>query len=390
MRLLPAAALAAITAVILAVTLQPVPSQAGHVWLLCVFCGERATADVIANVVLFIPFGAALAWVAPRSRGAWRLGLALSLAVELSQRFLAGRDASISDVITNTLGTLVGWALWRYATGGARRPAPAAWPLAALGFAAAIATTSWLLQPATTDATYYGMWTPLLGQFEWYRGRVLDARLNTAPLPARPLQDPGPLRAFARGHGALAVRLAAGPPTTALAPLVAVFDGDKREILVLGADRSDVVLRYRRRAASWGLDEPDLRFEGAALSWKPGDTLSITVTRTPAGACLTTAGPPVCVDATSGRGWSLVLYPERFPEWLRSALDVLWLAGLALLAGWCAGAPAAGGLVGLTMLATLVAAPWVGGFATPPGQIAGAVAGLVTGLWLRSLARRRA
>lgn len=390
MRALPVAALTAITLLILAVTLQPDPSQAGSVWLLCVFCGERATADVIANIILFVPFGAALAWLAPQARGAWRLGLALSLGIELAQRFLAGRDASIGDVMTNTLGTVLGLALWRYATGGARRPSPAAWPLAALGFVGVVAITTWLLRPAATAETYYAMWTPLLGHVEWYRGRVLDAHLGGATFRPGRLADPAPVRAFVHDSGSLAVRFIAARSTMAVAPLVAVYDGARHEILLLGPDRQAVVLRYRHRAADWALDEPDMRFERAATTWKPGDTLALTVTRTSGGACLSAPGTaPACLpDATPGRAWSLVLYPEGLAPVTRAALDVMWIAGFALLVGWCAGTVAAGAAAGVVVLLSLIGAPLAGGFAAPAGELAGACAGIVAGVSLRRVARR--
>lgn len=389
MRRYAAVALAAITALILAVTLQPVPTQAG-LSVLWPFYGDRGTADALANIVLFVPLGAALAWFAPDSRRAWRFGFFLSLSVELAQRFIAGRDASIGDVITNTLGTLVGVALRRYVARGAYQPSRALWPFAALGFAAAVGVTVWMLLPAPTSITYYGMWTPSLGQFEWYQGRVLEATLNGSPLPPQPLTDPTPLRDFVRGRGALVTRFIAGPPTSAIAPLVSVFDERQREIVLLGPDRGDVVLRYRRHAADWNLDAPDLRFAHVAGAWAPGDTTVITIERTPGGACLTTAGTSVCLkDATPGRAWSLLLYPESFPAWSRTALDVLFVGGLALLLGWCAGTTRTAVAAGLLAIATLLALPpLIGGVAAPPGELAGAAGGLAAGLWGRLAARR--
>ncbi|UEJ81118.1 VanZ family protein [Brachybacterium halotolerans subsp. kimchii] len=64
----------------------------------------------LANVLLFVPFFGALALLVPR----WwwlLLGIAGSVSVELYQSTLPSREASVVDVVTNTLGTALGVAL---------------------------------------------------------------------------------------------------------------------------------------------------------------------------------------------------------------------------------------------------------------------------------------
>ena len=389
MRPIPALALAAILGVILAVTLQAAPQQAGFTPFSCIFCGERATADAIANVILFVPLGAALAAAFPLHRLAWRWGPVLSLVIELAQRFIAGRDASVGDVITNTTGTLLGWVVWRYVASGAHRPAPAAWPAAVLAFAGVVGGSVWLLQPAPTDAAYYGGWTPSLGQLAFYRGRVLNAAIDGTALRPHLQSDPTPVRDFVSGRGTLTVRFIAGPAVPEIAALVSVFDAEQREIMLVGPDRAALVLRFRKHASAWRVDEPDVRFENAAR-WTPGDTVDVAVQRTPRGACLTAAGTTTClVSATPGRAWSLVLYPESFPAWVRTLLDLLWVAGLAGLLGWCAGTVRTGAAAAAVAVAVLWGLPLLLGAApAPPGELAAAVAGGPLGGLLRRAARR--
>ena len=81
--------------------------------------------DVVANVLLFVPFGAAAAagTTDPRRvRVVMYAGLALALAVELSQVYTHNRIATTTDVVTNTAGAWLGarWAIGR-ARAGARR-----------------------------------------------------------------------------------------------------------------------------------------------------------------------------------------------------------------------------------------------------------------------------
>ena len=93
---------------ILAATLYPEPGAkevATRTPLLCLVCGEHGGTDVILNLLLFIPFATGL-----RLHG-WRWGrvtlacAALSFTVESCQYFLIpGRDASLSDLLTNTTG----------------------------------------------------------------------------------------------------------------------------------------------------------------------------------------------------------------------------------------------------------------------------------------------
>ncbi len=72
--------------------------------------------DFLANVVLFTPFGVAFGWGGTTNRRILRAvvwGLVLSLAVEYGQVYTHNRVASVTDVLTNTLGAWLGarWAV---------------------------------------------------------------------------------------------------------------------------------------------------------------------------------------------------------------------------------------------------------------------------------------
>lgn len=65
-----------------------------------------------ANIALFVPFGILVALSMPRSR--WRFGMtalisfASSCAIELIQLSIPTRVSTVSDVIANTLGGILG------------------------------------------------------------------------------------------------------------------------------------------------------------------------------------------------------------------------------------------------------------------------------------------
>lgn len=73
-----------------------------------------ALVDVVTNVLLFLPFGAAVAlrWPALGEVKAAASGFALSFAVEIVQWLLPlGRTAQTTDVVMNTFGAWLGWLL---------------------------------------------------------------------------------------------------------------------------------------------------------------------------------------------------------------------------------------------------------------------------------------
>ena len=75
--------------------------------------GRRWLADGILNLCLFVPLGLALGW---NSRSRWTAifsGFLLSTLVEMAQSFVPGRDPALSDIVFNTLGTIVGALLSR-------------------------------------------------------------------------------------------------------------------------------------------------------------------------------------------------------------------------------------------------------------------------------------
>src|SRR5690606_8983048 len=76
--------------------------------------------EFLANVVLFVPFGALVMLSFPALRW-WQvilLGCATSTTIELVQILLPSRFPTVSDVVANTLGTAAG----RVAAAVVRRP----------------------------------------------------------------------------------------------------------------------------------------------------------------------------------------------------------------------------------------------------------------------------
>jgi glycopeptide antibiotics resistance protein len=69
--------------------------------------------EMILNVALFVPLGAAVGWIA-RARWLWAL-VALSVAIELLQLGLPDRQTELIDVVTNSVGACLGFLAAKHA-----------------------------------------------------------------------------------------------------------------------------------------------------------------------------------------------------------------------------------------------------------------------------------
>ncbi len=357
-----------------AMTLTPQPQNVERVAqtpLWCLLCGDLAGMDIILNLILFVPFGLGLRLAGWPRRRVLLAAFATTFLVELTQYFfIVGRDASLSDIITNTTGGLVGMllaerfplALW---------PAPrvARWLAASAGAVWLLVqgVTAWGVGVALPQRPFWGQLAPELGQFELFRGKVIEAKLAGEPMPSARLADTPAIRTRLLAGEGIEAQAVSGPRTARLAPIVSVFDERQQEVILLGQRGTDLVFRIHTRAWSLGL-------RGTALSLQhalPADSgRPLTVSGHLHDGYLeatadTGSGPITRALALSPSwGWSLLLPFEdyAFGEDAR-LLTALWLAGLLLPAGyWTARSlPGTGSpLTGPLLLGLLVAAGLAG------------------------------
>jgi hypothetical protein len=352
--------------VILAATLVPVsgPGPAGFQWRLLV--GEFDLSDVINNVVLFVPLAVAMRCSGVPAGKTVALCALLSATIEFAQlRVVPGRDASLSDLLSNTLGAVSGVALVRWLP--ARRRSALRGVAAAVLSVAVIAGIGLLDLPSLPPTAWYGQWTANLGQYAWYRGRVLDAGIGGLPLPSWRLADARAVREALLAGAPLHVRAVAGPRTDRLAPLFSIFDASRREIVLVGPDRDDLVFLLRRRAVDVFLRRMELRWRGALAGVVQGDTLTVSVRRGRGGYCLGVNGHERCGLAhTAGQAWSLFQsYPglapaaQAFLACLTMFLLGLPVGGVTERRGWGWAGPVAllVGAVGVPALVGLAPTP---------------------------------
>lgn len=364
----------------------------------CLACGDTAATDAVLNTLLFVPLGAALA---ARGRGAARaalLSLALSLGVEALQSVLPlGRTVSLSDLATNSLGGWLGAAGWRAratlvapARALARRlavAALAAW-LALQGLGTLVVTPS---RPATT---YFGQWAADLGHLARFDGEPRRVTVDGVPLAGRALAADDPAR-HALGSRAFTLQAATTPGTTrpGLAPIASVFDGESREVVLLGRFGDALAFRPRTRAADWRLRPVGVTL---AMDWTRDTLVAVTGAVASDGAWHL-EGPEAARRVIPEAGWLwatlLPFGPTLLPPWA-AAVTALWLAALLAPAGYWSGRgrvrqPAAAGVTAAALGIGLAAMPLAAGLPpAPPLSWIGAGAGALLAHALGTAARR--
>jgi hypothetical protein len=267
---------------VLFLTLYPTPDQADtaagtSMW--CLVCGELGMVDVLLNVVLFLPLGLGLGLArTPWLRAILIIGLT-TLSVEILQlSVVTGRDASLSDLLTNSLGGAIGLVLARHWERAVFPSPRVSLVLAAVGAAAWLAVqgfTAFALQRSLPFSVYYGQWAPELAQFERFTGQVRSVRLDTIPLGSTRLARSDRVReTLLVPETVLLVTAASGRPTEDVAPIFSIFDDRQREILLLGQKGDDLVFRVRTRTGSLGLRSPALRLPDA-LAVRPGTGMEL-------------------------------------------------------------------------------------------------------------------
>jgi VanZ family protein len=182
---------------ILITTLYPSPDNAKEAALTplwCLVCGSDGGADVLLNLLLFIPFAvglrlSGLSW--------WRvvaISALVSLMVETLQfTVLPGRDASLSDLLTNTLGAGVGALaapLMPVAMGASPAYARRLMCIWAGLWLASVVVSEWLMRPwVPGDTVIHSRWPPAVQARQPFGGRVTDAMAVGYPLPRGRVPD---------------------------------------------------------------------------------------------------------------------------------------------------------------------------------------------------------
>ncbi len=147
---------------------------------------------------------------------------------------------------------------------------------------------------------------------------------------------------------------------------------------------------YEQRASLLKLYDPDPRVRDGMRSVEAGDTITLEAIREPDRYCLGVdavawcdLGPP-----TVGAGWAM-FHGDRYPGWLKTGLNVVWVACLLLPFGFWTRSRLSGAVGSLAIAAALLLVPALSELgASGLADWLGALIGLAVGQLLQRLVGR--
>ena len=289
-------------------------------WSFYLTFGNAALAELIANLILFIPLGVALTLAGVKPMRVIAAGAVLSFTVEFLQQWIPGRDPSLGDIVANTNSTALGVLLvvaaplWLFVS--PRRSTRQALITAIIAVLVWWGT-AWLLRQTAPPLPYNVVLNPDFRGFGHYNGPVIDVR---------PGKTGGRLEITA---------LAATEPPNRTSPLIAILDKHGARVVMLSVDHTDLTLGYHMPAQRATLNQPDLRLRGALRGIAPGDTFTAATWHDSTDICLRLNSIQRCgLGYTVGDGWKLIYDPENWPPWQLALINTLWMAGCVIGVGF--------------------------------------------------------
>jgi hypothetical protein len=335
---------------------------------------------------MFMPLGALLAGRRPTWAIA-ALGLGVAAVIEFVQVSVPGRYSTLSDLVSNGLGAVLGCGvalMGRRAmrTGG---QAYAVVLAGAPGLFVVIAGIA--LQPSYLDGPHFAEWTPEDAAYERYTGAVLSATLNGTNLRPGPVPARLEPRIAMRGDWWLKTRMVKGIPTNESVALVRMYASTG--VFFLGVDGEDVVWRRRVRARPMRLAYSDAYLRDGLAPFRTGDTVTVAVGEEGGSLCMAVESREVCgVGMAPAHTWTLLRTSATDSRLRLGVLDLVW-GGVLFFPAAVLGTGTMstllltavdGGLMMMAVLLTPLTGPgWV--------DLAGVALGLFLGCKARSLVR---
>ena len=301
-------------------TLLPEPGVARGTHF-CLLCGSLGGVSSILNVVLFIPLGVGLALMGVAARRTIMVTLAVSSSIEVIQLLaIHGRYATVSDVITNTLGGALGYALVSFA-GKLLRPGRRDARNLLLGWSAiwlafqAVSAFGFAIE--LTNFAYYGQLARVVGNSVMFEGRVMSATIGGLPVPNTALPDSRAVQRALENGALVEAKVTAATRARGTAPILRVADERNAEILLIAQKHNDLVFAVRTGASIVRLRPPLFglpdAFEDSALTARaqPQSVLVLRA-RYDSGRVSIAAGtertsPQRTIRASPSLSWTLLL-----------------------------------------------------------------------------------
>jgi VanZ like family len=317
---------------------------------LCLLCGPFGGVNSFLNVLLFVPLGVGLALAGFSSR--WSLiGMCtFSALIEVTQLVVPGRYSTIGDVISNSLGGALGFAIARYWF-TLLRPSPRIATGLVVGWSAV-----WLVMqtisaygfsPTFPSSGYYGQLAPSLGSFEQFQGRVLRASIADIVVPDGRFADSRRVRDHLLGDAMVTTTIVPNATTPGVAPIVRIADDKEREILLLAQSASQLVFGVRTGAAALRLRPPLFAMSDVFAPASEGDsavsahTLTVSARYSAREVWMNTRSAPNRdrrIPIAASLGWTMLLPLQWFitGTGIELVVSAIWIVCLALPIGFWA------------------------------------------------------
>jgi hypothetical protein len=337
--------IATVMAVVIAsVTLLP-SSQRLTSAPLCLICGTLGGVDVLLNILLFAPLGLGLAMAGvPPARAI--IGMCLyTLSIETAQTLIPGRDASLSDLITNSAGGACGFFLGTRINGLVRPTRRAGLYMGAawLGLWLPFQFLSgWLTISAATEVRYHGQIKRTLGSRRAFSGDVLSASVAGISIPDSSLgHAPAVASALNAEDGAqVAVTVVPRGRQSRLRSIARIVDEDLEEIMLVARYESDLIFGVRTHGAALRLRPLYFALRGAFPDAADGDTVhlharyardALTLRMTTGGVARETR-----IRLAPAHSWRMFMPAQLYADGSRSdrVFDAAWVALLLMPAAY--------------------------------------------------------
>ena len=340
--------------------------------VLCLVCGAQGGADIAANLLLFLPLAVGVRLAGASWGRTVLLCALLSFTVELLQyTVVPGREASLSDLLTNTTSGAIGAAAGGHIPAALRprpRQAAALLGVGTSALTAALGIAAWLLQPRLPEGGLYSLWAP---SHEVFEGQVTSVSLEGRPMPrgGAPPDSAELRRRLERGGFTLAVEVLSGSPTQDREPIY-MFRGPSGSALILSQLRREAAVAVPARALRYRLWPPMLSLADG-LPAGPGVPVRLTAVEQERRLRLMSSyGGRVRrseLTISPAYGW-IMLVPFELATGARVRWITAWCLGVLLLplgywAAWIGG-PAPWALLAAGLGVMLAAIPAVAGL--PP------------------------
>jgi hypothetical protein len=367
------------------ICLTPTGAEIQRTMRFCLLCTEQAVPDILLNVLLYVPLGALVHALTGSARLAVALAIGLSTGIELLQLFIPGRTSSAVDLLSNTAGASIGFALHKNLHGilfPCHERARVRSMTAAFTAVVILMLPAPLLVSVAPSGPLAQGWTPQLGSFDVYGGRILSARYGGQPAP-----EYTTIQGASDGSNILSLSFVVGPEPSHAAVLYHLADQSEQTLLLLLVHDSDIVVQPRFRANDFRMAVPDLRADQILTPHVPGDTVSMDIEYAAGGRLVVRMDDrDFPLSISSARGWSLLRYYRGLPDVTLTGLDVAWTTMLVAAGAFWAPTTLSLAFTGiLVCLALLASSAWP--LISPPSlaTFLGVLLGLAVGRALRFL-----